>query len=229
MLIDDTNDKLRRNLVVLSFLIIVGSYADICIQQEGRLFSVINYTDLSYLKFWTILLAVQGYVSLRYWFDNNRKKDNVLAKNEYKDFEQKLILLFLKQDFKNAILKRKMPRWIANFQELDNQELKIHYEEWGLPSKISLTITLQKDEVNDWNGWLGKAYSVEWEKRGHFSTTGGFRYQYMIGSVAIWIIKTIASIKHITFSKANVDFYIPILLATIAIGACLLQIIDNFY
>lgn len=225
MLIDDTNEKLRRNLIVLSFTIVIGAFMGLDFDQQGKLFSVISYTELSPLKFWSTLLAIQTYVFLRYWFDNDREKDKTQAKEEYEALKQKLIAFLLNRDFDRAILKRQMPKWIIDFKELE--DLDKHYKQRGLPSKVDSTLILEIDTANSWSGWLSKSYSIDWKNKGQFSTTGGYRYQYMMGPMTIWAINFIASTKHITFSKTNVDFYIPIALAAIAIGVCVFQIICN--
>lgn len=225
MLIDDTNEKLRRNLIVLSFTIVISSFMGLDFDQQGKLFSVISYTELSPLKFWSTLLAIQTYVFLRYWFDNDREKDRTQAKVEYEALKQKLIAYLLNREFKKAILKRRMPRWIIDFKELE--DLGEQYKQRGLPSKIDSTLTLEIDAANSWSGWLSKTYRIDWNEKYQFSTTGGYRYQYKIGPVAIRVINFIASTKHITFSKTNVDFYIPVVLAATAIGVCMFQIIVN--
>ena len=98
----------------------------------------------------------------------------------------------------------------------------------GLPSKVMSTVNLEKDSVNSWSGWLSKSYSPEWKDKGFYSNSGGYRYQYILGPITIWAIRLLAATKHITFSKTNVDFYIPVLLAAIAIVVCVFQIVNNF-
>lgn len=227
MLIDDTNEKLRRNLIVLSFTIVIGSFMGLDFDQQGKLFSVISYTELSPLKFWSTLLAIQTYVFLRYWFDGDREKDKTRAKDEYEALKQNLISFILCRELKKAILKKRMPRWIIDFKELEEPNLQKNYKDNGLPSKVISNVNLEKDAVNSWNGWLSKNYSAEWKDKGFYSNSGGYRYQYILGPIIKWVIRLLATTKHLTFSKTNVDFYIPVVLAALAIGVCVFQIIGS--
>ena len=229
MLIDDTNEKLRRNLIVLSFTIVIGSFMGLDFDQQGKLFSVISYTQLSPLKFWSTLLALQTYVFLRYWFDNDREKEKTQARDEYETLKQRLISFLLCRELKKAILNKKMPRWILDFKELEQPNLQKNYKENGLPSKVTATVNLEDDAVNSWNGWLSKSYSVDWKDKMFYSSTGGYRYQYIMGPIVIWVVRFIATIKHVTLSKTNVDFYIPVISGILAIGVCMFQIISNLY
>lgn len=227
MLIDDTTEKLRRNLIVLSFTIVIGSFMGLDFDQQGKLFSVISYTELSPLKFWSTLLAIQTYVFLRYWFDNDREKDKTQAKEEYEAIKQSLISFLLCREIKKAILNKKMPKWILDFKELEEPNLQKNYKENGLPCKVTSTVNLEKDAVNSWNGWLSKSYSLEWKNKGFYSNSGGYRYQYILGPIVIWVLRFLALTKHITLSKTNVDFYIPVVLAIAASGISIFQIFSN--
>ena len=226
--IDDSPERVRRNILLLSFTIIASSFLNLNFEQQGKLFNVINYSQLSPFRFWVILTIVLTYLFLRYWFDKSRKEDITLLKEDYEITKQTLIRFFLNREIRKSILKKQQPKWIVDYKELTETTLKSYYEERGLPTKVKSSINLEKDKIKNWNGWIGTDYEVEWKNKGFYTKTGGFRYQYILSNTPIFIITTLSLLKITTYSKTNVDFFVPVVLSAIALGICITEIACKF-
>lgn len=68
---DDSKDKIRRNLVVFSAAIIVAWFLDLKLAGMAKLFlSAADVENVSAGKLWGVALAILGYLLMRYRFDD---------------------------------------------------------------------------------------------------------------------------------------------------------------
>lgn len=119
---EDSPDKLRRNLIVLSFSILFFAFLKPTFSEKGGLGFDLNSIDLH--KAWLCILCVHIYVFFRFYHDEGAKKDRVgyndflnlahnkilmskLKKNAEKSFSGKVVNVFCKNDFLRLLEVRK--------------------------------------------------------------------------------------------------------------------------
>lgn len=221
MSFDDTTEKVRRNVVVLSSGIIIASALDLQTDQASKLFGVIELQSIGTLRFWLILSIVLIYVFLRYWFDSETFSQKSRLLSELSIIRLDVLTKYLKFEVKQAFKKNTLPPSIDNFEELKKPELLVRYENHESLSEINIDLSIERSPGSSWSGWVLPDYQLEWDKK-HFSTkSGGNRYQFVLSKNKENFLEVISFVKLFLYSKSSVDFLIPILLFVISLGICL--------
>lgn len=221
MSFDDTANKVRRNVVVLSSGIIIASVLELQTDQASKLFGVIELQSVSTLRFWILLSIILIYVFLRYWFDSETSTQKSRLLSELSIIRLDVLTKYLKYEVKQAFKKNKLPPSIHNFDELKKPELLIRYKNKEFLSKINIDLSIERSPGSPWSGWVLPDYQLEWDKK-YFSTkNGGNRYQFVISENKEKILEVISYMKLSLYSKSSVDFLIPIFLFVISLIICL--------
>lgn len=223
MSFDDTAEKVRRNVVVLSSGIIIASALDLQTDQASKLFGVIELQSIGTLRFWLMLSIVLIYVFLRYWFDSETFSQKSRLLSELSIIRLDVLTKYLKFEVKQAFKKNTLPPSIDNFEELKKPELLVRYENHESLSEINIDLSIERSPGSPWSGWVLPDYQLEWDKK-HFSTkSGGNRYQFVLSKNKENFLEVISFMKLFLYSKSSVDFLIPILLFVISLGICLIK------
>jgi hypothetical protein len=84
---DDLPDKLRRNVVVLSAVIVAITVFHLSFKPTGTLLGFAEVGNVTPLKVWLTLSAVLVYVFLRYWFHDDTDADRQALAGHYKGLQ----------------------------------------------------------------------------------------------------------------------------------------------
>lgn len=228
---EDTQDKVRRNLVVFSAAIVIGWFLDLKLAAITQLFvtaSDLNSVDAK--KLWFVSLVVLVYLFLRYKFDATansqltnlsielgQKRENYLSKY----LLRKIALINRTGKFNSIFgitLQDEVNRKIEKLKKEYSCEIqfRLHMQSaWDNGSPIESKFDNGKQL---WEGTVG--ITEEYLKAGSSQslvTSSGLRHAYSIPlSGRIWI--TSHSIIHVAiYSKSAVDFILPIVLAGLAL------------
>lgn len=228
MSFDDTAEKVRRNVVVLSAGIIITSALNLQVDQASKLFGVIELQFISSFKFWILLTVVLIYVFLRYWFDKETTSQKSHLLSELSIIRLSVLTKYLEYEVKQSFKKNKVPSSIHDFQELKKPELLIRYKNNESISEINVDLSIERNPGSPWSGWVLPDYQLEWDEK-HFSTkNGGNRYQFVISNNKEKFLSVLSYINLSLYSKSSVDFIVPIFLFTISLGICLSKSITTY-
>ncbi|MGA4418647.1 hypothetical protein ACI2UY_00535 [Ralstonia nicotianae] len=72
--VDDSEEKSRRNLVMLSSAILATTYLQPKLADKGKLFGFIDAVDVDPIRAWTLVTVALCYFAFRYWYSSGRTK-----------------------------------------------------------------------------------------------------------------------------------------------------------
>jgi len=227
---DDTQDKVRRNLVVFGAAIVIGWFLDLKLTAVTKLF--VSAADLDHVnvgKLWVVILLALLYLFLRYRFDVATNKQLATLFEEFRTIKNNYLFkyLFRKISQINRTAKS-LPIFDSSLMERVNQEVEKYEKEhsqkigfrlhisnpWGNSSPI--------DSSEFGSFWKGEvSISEEYLKAGsagNLVVISGRKHYFSIPiSGRIWIIWH-AIIHVFSYSKSAVDFIVPIILSVAALS-----------
>jgi hypothetical protein len=228
MSFDDTAEKVRRNVVILSSAIIIAWFLNLHVDRASKLFGVIELESTPPIKLWGLAIIIMIYVFLRYWFDEKTRSQKNHLYSELSIIKLNILSAYLKFEISQSFKKNKAPPSIHNFEELKKPDLLIRYENQESLSEVNIDLSIERNPESLWSGWVLPDYQLEWDKK-HFSTkTGGNRYQFILSNNRRKFLELVSYINLFLYSKSSVDFLIPILLCTISVGICISQLVSIY-
>lgn len=72
--VDDSEEKSRRNLVTLSSAVLATTYLQPKLADKGKLFGFIDAVDVNPIRVWTLITIALCYFAFRYWYSSGRAK-----------------------------------------------------------------------------------------------------------------------------------------------------------
>lgn len=228
--IDDSSEKIRRNLLVFSFIIVVSSFLDISIQKESKVFNAFDLASVSPFKFWLVITFILIYLFYRYWFDTNSHAAIDHFKNEQNNVNYREIKKLLNKDIENSFLKNKQPKYLKGLAELENPHYVENTKTHGKPVKVESTGNLTYNGVA-WIGRIGNEYSITWDGA-NYAHAGGNDNKYEIPFLRKKYIQLITMINIIIYSKSIGELIIPLTLFAVALSISVYKVIiscTHFY
>ncbi|HSI42838.1 MAG TPA: hypothetical protein VK949_00715 [Methylotenera sp.] len=226
--IDDSSEKVRRNVLIFSFAIVVSSYLNLTFQKQGKIFSAIEFDNVSPFKFWIVITGVLIYLFYRYWFDTQTSVSIDLCKSEYSSLRYKNIKNILTEDIRKSFSNIHAPKYIDDFAELSVDHVKNNNDHFGRPLRVKSNLNIELDQGSPWAGILGIDYEIDWKEKAHYAKGGGYRYRYRIAK-SRQILTRIKSLTRLSvYSKSISDLITPLLLTMIAFLICIKQLIHNW-
>ncbi len=226
-MIEDDNDKVRRNLVVISSAIVIFAWLGI---DEGIFFEKLVGQRISLInwKVSALLIAVVGYFVLRYRFADSTKKEYGRLIGEWNailvnNIEKRIHFIFktftkTKQDI--DIFSPKLSDYVKDqMSDTAFGEKK----DWHL---ISLQHTsIQPNDT--WSGELGMAIDLR-DNDGYSSKrVGGNKVAYSFEGYERYRLMTVSFLRLVTYTKGAIDFIAPILLALLASTVLIIRLVKN--
>lgn len=83
---DDTNDKIRRNLVALGTLTFLVWYFDVKVTQYPKLLGLAEFNAPSPVKLWGAIIAIHLYFLARFYFDDQTKGLRQKVQNQFNEY-----------------------------------------------------------------------------------------------------------------------------------------------
>lgn len=215
-MIDDDNDKVRRNLVVASSIVITFAWlgvGEIVLIQKliGHEVALLNW------KVSVLFIAILTYLSLRYRFADSTIREygrligewNAIVANNVDKRIHQLFRIFTKTPQDTVLFSPKLSDYV-NSQIADTAfgEKK----DWHLVS-LQHTSIQPKDM---WSGELNMAIELMSADGYTSSRTGGNNIEYSFTGFERYRVLVISLIRLMTYTKGAIDFIAPISLTTFA-------------
>lgn len=106
MTVDDVNDKLRRNVVVLSFLILLSVVFPLEWSADAKVFGLFGLKNPEPRALWITVMFVLGYCYYRYFCDEKAQIRRAETRKEHRELKEALILFKLQSQVSRVLLKR---------------------------------------------------------------------------------------------------------------------------
>lgn len=221
---DDSSEKLRRNLLVFSFAILVSTFLNLGIQKQTTIFSSIDIASVSPLKFWCLITLVLIYLFYRYWFDDKTNQAINLFKTEFNSYRFLYIKQLLNKNIATALLKMNQPKFFTDYKELDESHVVSNNKLHGMPISAVSNANPEFDEQGAWSGKLGNSYSIKWNGDGVYGKSGGNYNRFVIPLLRVYVLRMKILSKIVTYSKSVTELITPILLFVVALCICLYEL-----
>ena len=92
---DDTQDKIRRNLVIFSAAIVIGWYLDMKLTDISKLILSTDISNVNAFRFWMVILVILVYLSIRYRFSDAIISQISFLQSELKTQRESYLLEYL--------------------------------------------------------------------------------------------------------------------------------------
>lgn len=233
---DDTQDKVRRNLVVFSAAIVFGWFLDLKLTNITKLFVSTDIGSVNTGRLWIVTLILLIYLFLRYRFDNPTNLQILSLREELKaqrkDYRFKYLLRKINQINRTG---RFSPVFGASLAESVSREKEQYEKEHAQNISFRLHIStpwsdkspVAPDEANAiWEETVG--ISEEYFKKGasrNLSTNSGKNHEFSIPLSGRAWVRLHSLIHVVSYSKSAVDLIVPIALAFFAIVISLCKLI----
>lgn len=214
---EDADDKIRRNLLLVSAIVLLVWLLDFQVASTVKLFGVVESPNFSPRKFWTVAGLLILYFALRYRFDDHVRRKFAGIKDELESEYLTVVARPLEKAFLAEIDSSVVG---PSSVELGDALLNEYGEPQGKFALVRLTL------ASFWRG-TGKAtfsgtvlssYGVI-----EFSPEMTFRVSGVLRLSAI-----VLSISRLTaYSRFGIETLLPVAMATFAFGVCVVKVILN--
>ena len=226
---EDTQDKVRRNLVVFSAAIVIGWFLDLKLTAITQLFvSTSDLNNVDAAKLWMVAFAVLVYLFLRYRFDVATNLQLANLSDELGAIRKNYLSEYLSRKIsKINRTGESLPMFASSLMDGVHREIEKFKLEHSCEIQFRLHISnpwsqetaIDSDENKSlWKGEVGIAeeYLKAGSKR-NLVISSGQRHNFSIPlGGRIWI--TTHSIIHVaSYSKSAVDLILPVILSGLAL------------
>lgn len=206
---DDSNGKVRRNLLVYSFAIVISTFLNLSLLEHSKVLGAIDMASIPPLRFWIVITFVLMYLFYRYWFDDKTKGAIELFKTEFGSNQYLYIRRLLNNDIENSILKNKKTKYFNNFQELEEPRIVEFNKEYGKPISVVSNTSPTFDDDSKWRGSMTNSYLIEWNGN-HYGKNGGNGCNFDIPLPVRYYLEIKILFKMIIYSKSVTELITPI-------------------
>lgn len=103
---EDVNDKLRRNVVAISFLALLSCVFPLEWSPDAKIFGLFQIKKIDPTLAWASVLIVLAYFYCRYFYNEDTQKNRIKTRNEYTTLKEARILAMLQAQVNHAIRTR---------------------------------------------------------------------------------------------------------------------------
>lgn len=223
MPVDDTDDKVRRNLVVFSALIVASAWLG---HPELWLVTKLLTPEAATPPAWkvsTLALAVLIYLFARYWFSAAHMNARTHMKEEWYLNKYTILLHLITQSISKYNKTQKQPIIIkTDLSDYSKEEAK----ERGLSSNEKFEIRFTSVQISQTAAWVGEiSTQLEFISSTYSGVSyGGRALIYEIPSMRRGLIKFQATLTQSVYSKTAVEYFTPLALSATALGILLVRI-----
>lgn len=215
-MIEDDDDKIRRNLVLVSSFILICGWLGISEISFIEKF-ISQSVSLSTWKVTTLFLVILLYLSLRFRFSDGTKKDLGRLIGEWNAIRlanvdrriSSLLKAFTKSHKDTNVF---TPNLSVYFKEQASDSVISNRNDWNL---ISLEAT-RVEPKDVWHGEVRMAIALGTNDGYTSSRAGGNSISYSFTGYERYRLLVLSAFKLVTYTKGAIDFIAPIALAVIA-------------
>lgn len=227
-MIDDTSDKVRRNLVVFSFLITLSQVFEFEPQTEITILDGVSLQMNSPIKFWLVITALLIYLFFRYWFDNTRVDHLSQLHKESRLIKERALTALLKRDLINTLKLGTKSKIFSDVNQLEAIKTAFKTNDKPIQIKPSLDFydpfTSTVTNFNSPTGRTSARFEFTWKDQTTQTVSAKDPLQFHISRFRYGLLCCKGFFKLCTLTKSNFDFIIPVVLAIFALLICLIKI-----
>lgn len=222
---DDSQDKVRRNVVVCASLIVLVQFLNVDV-RSGASIGIFTVSHVSETKFWIASLVVLLYLFQRYWFDTVTAKQKAATIEDFTMWQSQGISSLLTQEL-NASMRSGGP--LKNITRYGNSR----FSAGAAPNNVAKR--LENETTVVLYSPMGKL-ALAGTCNGHLASTATnepidhrtLEVEYRLTLFSQVRVMALPVMRSVLFSKGNVDFLIPLYLCAVAAVICVWRLIlDN--
>jgi hypothetical protein len=222
---DDTPDKLRRNVVVLSAAILAIAFFRLSFKTTGTLLGFAEVGNVSPLKVWLALGATLAYMFLRWRYAVDTQTELVEVTSQFQDLRKAAVELHIASHLRAHLISGRPIPMLSEPTEFVDEELAERISLYGRVSQVEISVSIRQMQSHLW--WTGQAgidLFVEWPNGHHYGRNGGRMPDFLLDRRErnrVWIA---SAWRAATASRIGVDVAVPFGLAAIAAFTCLFNL-----
>lgn len=220
---DDTPDKLRRNVVALSAAILAIALFNLSFKPTGTLLGFLEVGNISAIKVWLGLLAILVYAFLRYRFDDRTQAEWQALEEDYVAWRTEAVRRHLERSVRSYFMRDRPVPWITNFDDFVGPEVAARMRDDGPARRVDEIGASMPDLSDWWKGRAGFTFHATWATS-TYGRSGGNTYEFDL-PFALKAVTTFAcALRSVLYSKGAVDVYVPHIMASAAMLTCLFKL-----
>jgi hypothetical protein len=222
---DDTPDKLRRNVVVLSAAILAIAFFNLSFRPTGTLLGFAEVSNVSTFKVWLALSVVLLYVFLRYHFSEQTSAERATMAADFKATRQEAIRQQLERAVRAYFLKGSSVAWIDDFESrfVDSDIQERMLRDGPAREVDDLVVGVDPSEEPWYASIAGVSFHARWTSS-EYGRWGGNRYAFTLPRPLRAQIVARCALRAVSYSRGAVDVAVPSGLATLAFLACIFKL-----
>lgn len=226
MPVDDTDDKVRRNLVVFSALIVASAWLG---HPELWLVTKLLTPEAAPPPAWkvsSLALAILIYLFARYWFSAAHSTARTTMSNDWYQFKTDIRTKLLTQKIQNYHITKKQPSFITT--DLDDY-LYGQLRSKGVAPKEEFQIRFEAVRIQQRGEWDGELFTTRSFNASEISgmSSGGNSLGYQFPARMQRKIKFQAAVRQLFYSRTAFDFFTPIILSAVAMMVLLVRLCNS--
>ncbi|VVE30966.1 hypothetical protein PMO31116_03607 [Pandoraea morbifera] len=222
MVIDDTNDKVRRNVVTLSAAIVVMAFFGLSLSPQASIGLFVK-GEFPAWKVWACLLAALVYCFLRYRFESSTDQAIQHMQKEHGSIRDRLVETLLAKDIRAHILTGRRPVYITDIDEEPFVE-ENRRQGLGRLRDVGVRVSFTKEErPTKWAGRVSVALTLEGE-HGISNRQGGNLREFRVSGIKRAQFQ-LRALGRVLYSKGAVDVWMPFGLSAIAACICVYRLL----
>ncbi|MEM5344286.1 hypothetical protein [Paraburkholderia azotifigens] len=222
---DDTPDKLRRNVVVLAAAILAIAFFNLSFRPTGTLLGFAEVGQVSPFNVWLALAIVLCYLFLRYRFANETLDEWFQIVDEFKRIRYQVVTQQVATAVRRYFLHGQRVPWFQDFDAFIDGEIVTRMQRDGNARRIRSLTASPENEANQswWQGRAGITFEVEWTS-GVYGRSGGHMPGFSFPARVRARVILLCIVRAAVSSRVGVDVAVPYTLSALAMLVCLFKL-----
>ncbi|MFM0363058.1 hypothetical protein [Paraburkholderia sediminicola] len=217
---DDTPDKLRRNVVVLSAAILAIAFFNLSFKPTGTLLGFAQVGNVTGTKIWVALLVVLLYVFLRYHFCAQTTDERTTMAKDFHGWRQQAVRRCLERAVRTYFLRNRAVTWIEGFDRFVDHDIEERMRRDGPAREVDdLVVSVNWNEGHWYTGNAGFQFHAIWTSSS-YGRGGGNRHDFALPQHLRAQVLANCALRAVTYSRGAVDVAVPFGLAALAFLTC---------
>ncbi|MEW9585106.1 hypothetical protein [Paraburkholderia sp. DGU8] len=215
---DDTPDKLRRNVIVLAAAILAIALFHLSFSPTGTLLGFAQVGNVSPFKVWLALTLTLLYVVMRYHHSDETRKERAYVAEQFRELRRVAIIHRIESAVRRYFLQGVPVSLFDDSVEFLDGDIEKHMARDGRASEVDdLQIGTADPTAGQpwWQGRVGVQFHAIWPG-GAYGRYGGNQPAYTLPRAdRIWV-SAVGALRAATASRAGVDIGLPYTTAALA-------------
>jgi hypothetical protein len=225
---DDSDDKVRRNLVVFSGLVLAAAWLG---HPELWLLSQITATSATppppAWKVTTLALCVHIYLTARYWFSTAHEVGRNTMERDWNSILDRIRTQTITEALQRYHLTQKQPSFLVDdLRGYVQRELSVWTSTPGDNSQVEL-ISVEIGLNTNWDGIIAVQQKISGDKRSGIKS-GGNTLRFIIPTKLKNQLMLKTAFQQVIYSRTAVEYFVPVVLASFALIVLIQKLVRNF-